>query len=98
MIEAFWRVLKHRWLFLNHLSDLATLRRLAEFYVNQHNSVLPHSAFQGQTPDEMYFGTGEEIPSQLAAAREKARQARLEKNRQLSCGSCHRERLKVVNE
>jgi hypothetical protein len=76
MIEAFWRVLKHQWLFLNHLRALATPRRLVEFYVNQPNSVLPHSAFQGRTPDEMVFGTGEEIPSQLAAAREKARQAR----------------------
>ncbi|MCP4679908.1 MAG: transposase, partial [Deltaproteobacteria bacterium] len=76
MIEAFWRVMKHQWLFLNQLDSIATLRRLVEFYVNQYNSVLPHSAFRGQTPDEMYFGTGDDVPNQLAAARAKARQAR----------------------
>ena len=30
-----------------------TVRRLVAFYVNEHNGVLPHSAFRGQTPDEM---------------------------------------------
>jgi len=32
---------------------------LVEFYVREHNQVLPHSAFRGQTPDEMYFRTGD---------------------------------------
>jgi hypothetical protein len=58
MIEAWWRSLKHQWLFLHHLDSVATIRRLVAFYVHEHNHVLPHSAFQGQTPDEMYFGTG----------------------------------------
>ena len=98
MIEAFWRVLKHQWLFLNQLDSIAALRRLVEFYVNQHNSVLPHSAFEGQTPDEMYFHTGDDIPEQLAAARLKARQARMEENRRLNCESCQMETLMVVNE
>ena len=38
------------------------------FYVEQHNTVIPHSAFRGQTPDEMYFGTGAAVPDQLAEA------------------------------
>jgi putative transposase len=58
MIEAWWRSLKHQWLFLHPLDTVATVRRLVAFYVDQHNHVLPHSAFRGQTPDEMYFGTG----------------------------------------
>jgi hypothetical protein len=37
------------------------------FFVHQHNHVLPHSAFRGQTPDEMYFGTGAAAPAELAA-------------------------------
>ena len=59
MIEAWWCSLKHQWLFLHSLDSVATVRRLVEFYVDEHNRVLPHSAFRGQTPDEMYFGTGE---------------------------------------
>jgi transposase InsO family protein len=55
MIEAWWRSLKHQWLFLHSLDNVATIRRLVAFYVHQYNTVLPHSAFPGQTPDEMYF-------------------------------------------
>ena len=54
MIEAWWRSLKHQWLFLHPLESVATIRRLVAFYVQEHNRVLPHSAFRGQTPDEMY--------------------------------------------
>ena len=39
------------------------------FYVESHNAEMPHSAFQGQTPDEMYFCTGANIPEQLASLR-----------------------------
>jgi hypothetical protein len=46
---------EHQWLFLHSLDRVATVRRLVEFYVDQHNRVLPPSAFRGQTPDEMYF-------------------------------------------
>ena len=49
MIEAWWRSLKHQWLFLHSLDSVATIRRLVAFYVHEHNHVLPHSAFRGQT-------------------------------------------------
>jgi transposase InsO family protein len=88
MIEAWWRALKHQWLFLNTLDGVAKLRRLVAFYVEEHNTRLPHSAFRGQTPDEMYFGTGGEVPAQLEAARGAARQRRLEENRARSCPVC----------
>jgi transposase InsO family protein len=55
MIEAWWRSVKHQWLFLHRLDSVVTIRRLVAFYVHEHNRVLPHSAFSGQTPDEMYF-------------------------------------------
>src|SRR5262249_56160596 len=55
MIEAWWRSLKHQWLFLHSIDSAITVRRLVAFYVNEHNRVLPHAAFHGQTPDEMYF-------------------------------------------
>jgi hypothetical protein len=88
MIEAWWRPLKHNGLFLNTLDTIARLRTLVEFYVDEHNAKIPHSAFQGQTPDEMYFGKGADVPGTLAARREAAREARLAANRASRCASC----------
>ena len=88
MIEAWWRSLKHGWLYLNQLDTLAAVERLVGFYVQQHNTVMPHSAFQGQTPDEVYFGTGARVPENLADARRLAREARIATNKALKCQDC----------
>ena len=88
LIESWWRALKHQWLFLNTLDTVTRLEKLVTFYVHEHNTHLPHSAFRGQTPDEMYFGTGAHIPGELDAAREVARQSRMEVNRATSCPTC----------
>jgi transposase InsO family protein len=88
LIEAWWRVLKHQWLYLNQLDSVAEVRHLVAFYVDQHNGLIPHSAFRGQTPDEMYFGTGTSVPDQLAAARRTARERRLATNRASRCAAC----------
>ena len=88
MVEAFFRVAKHNWLYLNNLDDIATVRRLVEFYINEHNSKLPHSALHGRTPDEVYFGRAASLPRELAAARAEARDARIEANRSRLCNEC----------
>ncbi|AMV31577.1 Integrase core domain protein [Pirellula sp. SH-Sr6A] len=88
MIEAWWRQLKHQWLYLNELDSANSLRKLIDFYVEQHNSVVPHFAFQGQTPDEMYLGNGAKVPVDLKEKRATARAARLAQNRALSCDLC----------
>jgi hypothetical protein len=88
MIEAWWRCLKHQWLFLQPLDTVATVRRLVAFYVHEHNSVLPHSAFRGQTPDEIYFGTGDTVPAALESGAMAARRARVEANRSAACATC----------
>lgn len=88
LIESWWRVLKHQWLYLNTLDTVTAVQNLVAFYVEQHNTRLPHSAFCGQTPDEMYFGTGRNIPAQLEASRIAARRLRLETNRAQTCQTC----------
>ena len=88
LIESWWRALKHQWLFLNTLDTVSALDRLVAFYVKEHNTCLPDSAFRGQTPDEMYVGTGKSVPKQLETARQAARQARMEANRKSSCRTC----------
>jgi hypothetical protein len=88
MIEAWWRTLEHQWLFLNTLDHVKKVRKLVAFYVSEHNQRLPHSAFRGQTPDEMYFGRGRDVPAALATAKRAARQYRLATNRSRSCPVC----------
>ena len=96
MIEAWWRMLKHPWLYLNELDSVETVRKLVAFYVEQHNTHVPHSAFKGwQTPDEMYFSKGAEVPEQLKVARLAARQARRESNLAQRCNACQPE-LQIV--
>jgi transposase InsO family protein len=88
LIESWWRALKHQWLYLNPLDTIATVRRLVSFYVAEHNTRLPHSAFKGQTPEEMYVGSGGHVPEELEEAKSAARRARLKENRALSCAVC----------
>ena len=88
MIESRWRALKHQWLYLNTLDTVSAVERLVRFYIQEHNRRLPHSAFQGQTPDEMYFQTGVKVPERLEAARNEARRARAEANRNRECETC----------
>jgi len=90
LIEAWWRSLRHQWLYLNSLDTLVTVRRLVGWYVREHNEVLPHAAFDGQTPDEVYFGRGEGGPERLALEREQARQKRLKRHREATCSRCPR--------
>jgi len=73
---------------LHSLESVATVRRLVSFYVQEHNHVLPHSAFRGQTPDKMYFGTGDAVPADLVSRAVAARRARVEANRSTSCETC----------
>ncbi|MBP87447.1 MAG: hypothetical protein CMJ64_12105 [Planctomycetaceae bacterium] len=88
LIESWWRVLKHQWLYLNTLDTVASAEKLVGFYVEQHNKHLPHSAFKGQTPDEMYFGTGDDIPKKLKTSKVRARELRLKSNRERNCHVC----------
>ncbi len=91
MIEAFWRSLKHSWLYLHSLESIDSLRRLVDFYVKQHNEVMPHAAFHGQTPNEMFYETGGVVVVQLAAARNRAREERIRTNRAAACSVCKSE-------
>ncbi len=71
-----------------HQRPIAALRRLVDFYVEAHNQVMPHSAFEGQTPDEVFFGIGDEVSKKLASERKTAREDRMKENRAATCGLC----------
>ena len=88
MIEAFWRSLRHQWLYLHSLESFGQLEQLIDFYVREHNNQMPHHAFGGQTPDEIYFGQADGVRNRLTAARHQARRARMEAKRGESCRAC----------
>ena len=75
---------------LASLDSIGAIRRLTAFYVHQHNTVMPHAAFEGQTPDEMYFANGERVPDELRVRRLEARRRRLAENRRTQCRACPR--------
>ena len=64
------------------------LRRLLAFYVEAHKEVMPHSAFEGQTPNEVFFGTGDAVVAKLAPDRVQAQTERMARNRSVGCGLC----------
>ena len=70
------------------LIALVASERLVVFYVTEHNGHIPHSAFRGETPDEMYYGCGADIAEQLAIAKERARTDRITANRARTCQLC----------
>ena len=88
MIEAFWRSLKHNWLYLNSLDSMERLRSLVDFYVQAHNNQMPHPAFHGHTPDEIYAASAPTLVQDLADKQADARQSRLVANCALSCARC----------
>jgi hypothetical protein len=49
---------------------------------------MPHSAFRGETPDEVFFGTALNLAAELDDARSKARERRLAANRSAFCARC----------
>ena len=57
LIESWYRVIRHQWLYLSTLGAVASVWKLVAFCVDQHSCHLSHSAFSGQTPDEMYHRT-----------------------------------------
>ena len=88
MIERWWRSLKHNWLFLNVLDTSANVGRLVEFYVREHNQVMPHWAHKGLTPDEVYFSTGAGIRERLKKEHARVRKALLRVNQGVTCETC----------
>ncbi len=88
MIEAFWRSLRHQWLYLHSLDSFTQLEQLIDFYIGEHNTQMPHNAFGGHTPDEVYLDQADRVRDRLTAARHQARRARMEANRGESCGVC----------
>ena len=69
-------------------SGVAELANHGHCVAQLYNLVMPHSALEWRTPDEVYFGQEEDVSSKLATARQAAREARMAINRATSCEAC----------
>ena len=80
---------------------IIALKQLIDFYVREHNTQMPHHAFVGQTPDEVYFDQADGVWDHLGVARRQARRVRMEINRGESCRVCApppaQESVSVIN-
>ena len=88
LIEAFWRQLKHAWLFMNTLESTAAVWRLVAFYIREHNEEIPRAVLGARTPDEVYFGREEDLRECLSEQSKTAQRVRRAANRAASCHRC----------
>jgi hypothetical protein len=61
-----------------------------ELKIQQHNEIMPHSAFNGLTPGEVHFGKTDDVVESRAADRVSAGGERIEVHRATSCPTCPR--------
>lgn len=54
LVEALFRSMKNNYLYHHDIRSITQLKYRVGFYLNQHNQVIPHSAFRGATPEEIY--------------------------------------------
>ena len=89
MIEALFRSLKHRWLYVLSLPTFEAVCRAVEEYLNDHNNRIPHYALGGAVPLEVFSGTWtQESQLLLAEPAAIATFQRLEFNHSQKCGLC----------
>jgi len=89
MIEAFFRRLKHAWLFAHSLPDLKTAIKLTDAYVRDHNELIPHYALAGATPAEVFFSKWDDNRiNTICHGSQRAKTERASRNRALACGRC----------
>ena len=68
MVEALWRQMKHRWLYLHTLDTVEAVRKIATQYVSDVNELIPRVELGGRTPDEAYRGEVPDLEQELRVA------------------------------
>ena len=89
MIEMLFLRFKHRYLFTFPLTNFETLEKGADFFFNESNTVIPHAALKGGTPEEVITGKwNEERVKELQDRIKMARELRSKTNLSLQCPIC----------
>lgn len=90
MVESFFRSIKNNHIYKHSFENIEKLKKQIGFYINEHNHYIPHSAFEFQTPKEIYKGNWTQDKTEnVKIAQIEARQKRREHNLKFkSCESC----------
>jgi hypothetical protein len=89
MVEMLFHRMKHRYLFTIFLSNFESLVKATDFYLNESNTCMSHSALKGATPEEIITGSWtEEKKTELKEKIIAARQSRIETNKAIRCTPC----------
>jgi len=89
MIEAFFRRMKHGYLFLQRLTSVESVTDHVTNYLVQHNDVMPHSALRGATPLEAITDLWSDTSVlELRTKHSAAATARIETNLKSACLIC----------
>jgi hypothetical protein len=89
MVEMLFHRMKHRYLFTIFLSNFESLVKGTDFYLNESNTFIPHSALKGATPEEIVTGSWtEEKKMELKEKIAAARLLRFESNKAIRCAPC----------
>lgn len=89
MVEALFRRMKHAYLYMQSLTTFNTLVSKTNYYLEEHNNHIPHSALSGATPIEIFLASWtEEKIDNIQNLYGEARRNRMIVNRSASCESC----------
>ena len=68
-IERLWRSLKHECIYLEELAGGHMLTARLSWWFSYYNQQRPHSALNGQTPDQFYFNNRRSNSNQVKLLR-----------------------------
>ncbi len=89
MVETLFRSLKHNYLFHQEIRSLVNLKKHADFWFREHNEIIPHSSFNGETPAERFRKTWtKENEIRILVRQHEAIKLRIQENQKIFCESC----------
>jgi len=89
MVETLFRSLKHNYLFHQEVTSLASLKRHVNYWIEEHNEKIPHTAFNGETPLEMFKQSwSKEAEIRIFLRQEEAIKMRIGQNQRVSGVRC----------
>lgn len=89
IVEALFRQLKNNYLYHKAITSHQSLNHHASFWFKQHNEVIPHTSFKGETPLERFTHTWDQEEEIRILVRQKdAVKLRIESNQKVFCELC----------
>jgi len=88
MIKAFFRSLKNNYLYYQKLESFESVKKHVDKYIKDHNELIPHTAFKGETPLEKYSMNNAEQIEEMSKNNSLALLNRIQTNLASSCRHC----------